>query len=163
MAPRSIPVDILSVEQAILWLQPHITTWTGYAFALAQQADLSPEEAARIFMQPILDERLATFQADAARLEQQAKQNAAMMALLHGAENVQLEQDEGTWLLKATLGDFRHKLASWGVSLEFFVRWLGEQARLIGEPKGIIYSSRLEGDTLYMQLRLASNALRHLS
>lgn len=72
MTTQRIPVDTLSVEQAVSWLQPHITTWTGYAFALAQKADLSPEAAAHIFMQPVLDEGQATFQANAAQLEQQA-------------------------------------------------------------------------------------------
>ncbi len=158
MATQNIPVGTLSVEQAVSWLQPHITTWTGYAFALAQKAGLSPEAAARIFMQPVLDEGQTTFQADAAQLEQQAKQNATMMALLHGAGNVHLERDGDTWLLKAALGDFRQKLENWGVSLEFFARWLGEQARLIGGPKGIAYSSWLEGDTLHIQLRLAPHA-----
>jgi len=157
MATQNIPVDILSVKQAVSWLQPHITTWTGYAFALAQKAGLSPEAAARIFMQPVLDEKQTAFQADEVQLEQQAKQNATMMALLHGADNVHLERDGDTWLLKAALGDFKQKLEVWDVSLEFFAGWLGEQARLIGEPKGITYSSWLEGDTLYMQLRLKSH------
>jgi hypothetical protein len=45
-------------------------------------------------------------------------------------------------------------LEPWGISLEFFARWLGEQVRLIGEPKGIVYTTWIDGETLFMQLSL---------
>jgi len=154
MATQNIRVGTASAEQALPWLQHHILAWTGYAFALAQQAGLSPEEAARLFMQPMLNEKQTTFQADAVRLEQQAMQNAVIMAAIHGASNVHLERDEDTWLLKIVVTDVKQELETWGVSLEFFARWLGEQARLIGEPKGIVYTTWLDGETLSMQLSL---------
>ena len=158
MAMQRIPFDTASVEQAQPWLQHHIIAWSSYAFALARQAGLGPEEAARFFMQPILDEGQATFQADAERLEQQARQNALIMAAFHGANNVQLERDGETWLLKIATTEVRAELEPRNIPLEFFARWLGEQSRLIGEPKGIAYITWLEGDSLCMQLTLAAKS-----
>jgi hypothetical protein len=141
-------------EQAMVWLQHHITTWTGYAFALAQKASLSPEEAARMFMEPLRAYVGSQTQADSQLLEQQAKQSAATMALMHGQNNVQLDHDEDRWLMKTIITAEKQNLQQWGVSVEFFTRWLGEQARLVGEPKGIVYTTWLEDDMLYIQLTL---------
>jgi hypothetical protein len=152
MTNQYVPIDTLPPEQALHWLQQHLTTWTGYAFALAQQADLTPEEAAHFFMQPLLTPGQVHLQADEQALERQAKQSAATMILMHGDNNVHLERDGDQWLLRATLTDLKGDLEPWGISLEFFTRWLGEQARLVGLPKGIVYTTWLEEDTLFMRL-----------
>lgn len=155
MTTQPVPIDTVAAEQMLPWLQHHILAWTGYAFALAQRAGLTPEVAAQIFMSPIIDAGQVTFQADAASLEQQAMQNAVIMSAFHGANNVHLERDGDTWLLKIATAAIKQELELWGVFLDFFALWLGEQARLIGEPKGIVYTSWLEDETLYLQLTLA--------
>lgn len=152
MTHNHVSIDTLPAEEAANWLQSHLTTWTAYACALAQQGKLIPEDAARLFMQPV---PLTTGeQADTQLLERQARQSATVMALMHGSSNVSLEREEDCWLLKATLGALREHLASWHVELAFFARWLGEQARLVGLAKGIDYTTWLEGDVLHMRLSL---------
>jgi hypothetical protein len=88
-------------------------------------------------------------------LEQQARSSAVSMAVSHGGNNVQLERDNDTWLIKVMLEQDKLIVEQWGISLEFLARWLGEQARPIGVPKGIVYTCWLDGDVLNVQLRLA--------
>lgn len=154
MTTRFVPLAVLPAEQGVHTLQMHHITWTGYAYALAQRANLTPEEAARLFMQAMTPYVVANSSADAAVLEQQARQAAEMMALLHGHANVLLEQTGEVWSLRTTLTELKEGLAIWGIPLEFFARWMGEQARLVGESKGIDYQTWLDGKTLYMQLAL---------
>jgi hypothetical protein len=156
MTIQQISLAMPSAERAVLWLQPHVATWTAYAFALAQQADLSPEEAARLFMQPMPAGEPQAYQADAALLERQARQSAGVMMLMHGSANVHLEREGDTWLLRAVLADMKSSLELWNVSLDFFARWLGEQARLVCLPKGITCTTWLDGDIFSMQLALLS-------
>lgn len=155
MGKKHIPIDPVTAEQMLPWLQHHIIAWTSYAFALARKAHLEPEEAARLFMQPMIDKGQATFQADTARLEQQAMQNAVILSALHGAQQVCLEQEDEAWHLQLRTAEIGQELTAWGVPLDFFARWLGEQARLIGEPKGIHYAWWLDDEALHMRLTLA--------
>ncbi|EFH84344.1 hypothetical protein [Ktedonobacter racemifer] len=152
MTSNHVSIDTLPAEEAANWLQSHLTTWTAYACALAQQGKLSPEDAARLFMQPV--SLTAGEQADAQVLERQARQSATVMVLMHGASNVSLEREDDSWLLKAALGVLRDHLDSWHVELAFFAHWLNEQARLVGLAKGIDYTTWLEGDVLHMRLSL---------
>ncbi|GHO79052.1 hypothetical protein KSD_68230 [Ktedonobacter sp. SOSP1-85] len=152
MTSNHVSIDTLPTEEAANWLQSHLTTWTAYACTLAQQGTLSPEDAARLFMQPV--PLAAGERADAQLLERQARQSATVMALMHGASNVSLEREGDSWLLKATLSVLREHLKAWHVELAFFARWLGEQARLVGLTKGIDYTTWLEGDVLHMRLSL---------
>jgi hypothetical protein len=154
MSKKRIPVDPVTAEQMMPWLQHHIVAWTAYAFALARRAHLAPEEAARLFMQPVIDAGQARFQADAARLGQQAMQNAVILSALHGAQQVCLEQEDDAWHVQLRTEEIQQELAAWDVPLDFFARWLGEQARLIGEPKGIRYTWWLDDEALHLQLTL---------
>ena len=158
MNAQSISLDVIPAEQGMHVLQAHNVTWTGYAFALAQRANLAPEEAARIFMQAMMPYVSASTSADAALLEQQAMQAAEMMALLHGHANVRLERVGETWLLRTTLTELKEGLEVWEVPLEFFARWMGEQARLVGISKGIAYTTWLDVETLHVQVALLPNA-----
>lgn len=158
MTTQPVTIDPVTSEEMLPWLQHHILAWTSYAFALAKLANLTPEAAANLFMQPLSDEERPSFQADAPRLEQQARQNAVIMSALHGAEHVHLERDGDTWLLQMETAAFKQELALRGVSLDFFARWLGEQARLIGVPKGIAYTSWLKDELFCLQLTLAQTS-----
>lgn len=153
MTQKHVSIDTLPAEEAANLLQSHLTTWTAYTCALAQQGMIGPEDAARLFMYPV---PLTTVEkADAQLLERQARQSASVMALMHGAGNVSLERDVDHWLLKAALGVLREHLKAWDVDLAFFARWLGEQARFVGLAKGIDYTTWLEGDVLHMRLSLS--------
>lgn len=154
MTIQSITLDVIPAEQGMYVLQAHNITWTGYALTLVRQANLTSEEAARIFMQAMMPYVSTSTSANAALLERQAMQAAEMMVLLHGHANVRLERDEEAWLLRVTLTELKEGLEVWGVPLEFFTRWMSEQARLVGESKGINYKTWLDGETLYMQLSL---------
>lgn len=152
MTSNHVSIDTLPAEEAANLLQSHLTTWTAYACALAQQGKIGPEEAAHLFMQPV--PLTAGEQVGAQSLERQARQSATVMALMHSASNVSLERDEDSWLLKAGLGVLSEHLAAWGVDLAYFARWLGEQARLVGLAKDIDYTTWLEDDVLHMRLSL---------
>ena len=147
--------DTMLTEQAATWLQGHLTFFAGYALALAQRTGLGPEEAARFFMEPLRDTSASHTPANAETLERQARGSAAHMALMHGKSNVELEHDGKRWVVKTSLThDKAHLAERWGTSMEFFARWVQEQARIVGRPKGIEYSCWLDSETLCVQLAL---------
>ncbi len=151
---QEVLFERLTQEETNALLQQKLTIFTGYAFALAQKAGLTPEEAAQFFMEPHRAD-YATTSTSISRdeiLEQQARSSAVSMAVSHGNNNVQLEHDNDTWVIKVMLMQDKPILEQWGVSLEFLTRWLGEQARLIGEPKGVVYTCWLVGEVLNVQL-----------
>ncbi len=154
-----VPFETMTQEETNKLLQQRVTMFTGYAFALAQKVGLTPEEAAQFFMEPHRAD-YATPSTSISRdeiLEMQARNSAMSMAVSHGGSNVQLESDNDTWLVKVMLAQDKSIIEQWGISLEFLARWLGEQARLIGEPKGVVYTCWLDGEVLNVQLKLASN------
>jgi hypothetical protein len=132
-----------------------LTIFAGYALALAQKAGLSPEEAARFFMEPLSDTSASHIWANAETLERQTRGSAAHMALMHGESNVELTHDGDKWIVRTLLThDKAHLTELWGTSMEFFAHWVQEQARIVGRPKGIEYTCWLEGETLCVQLAL---------
>jgi len=151
-----IAMEMVPVEQALNALRHHVTMWHGYAFALAQKANLSPEEAAHFFMEGHAPIIVAT-PTDPAMLAQYARQTATTLALIGEGNNVFLEQVGERWLIKSVITADRPNLERWGAALDFFVRWLAEHSRMIGEPKRIEYTLWLDGDVLHVQLALRPN------
>lgn len=151
-----VPFATMTQEETNKLLQQRVTMFTGYAFALAQKAGLTPEEAAQFFMEPHRVDYTTTSNSISHDeiLEQQAKSSVLSMVVSHGSSNVQLERDNDAWLVKVILTQDKPILEQWGTSLEFLACWLGEQARLIGEPKGITYTCWLDGYVLNVRLTL---------
>ncbi len=151
---QAVPFETMTQEETNELLQQRVTMFTGYAFALAQKAGLTPEEAAQFFMEPhrIDDSTLPDSISRKEILEQQARSSAVSMVVSHGSSSVQLEHDNDTWLIKVIFTQDKLILEQWGVSLEFLARWLGEQARLIGESKGVVYTCWLDGEVLNVQI-----------
>ena len=154
---QEVPIETMTLEETIVLLQQRLTMFTGYAFALAQKAGLTPEEAAQMFMESHRTSN-ATLSSSAEMLEQQAQSNAISMAVSNGRSNVRLERDANRWLIKILLTQDRPIIEQWGASLAFLARWLQEQARLIGEPKGIAYKCWLDGEVLHVALVLRSES-----
>lgn len=153
---QEVPIEVITLEETVILLQQRLTMFTGYAFALAQKAELTPKEAAQVFMELHRTEYV-TLSSPAEILEQQAKNSAISMTVSHGSSNVRLERDTDKWLVKVLLTQDRPIIEQWGASLAFLAQWLQEQARLIDEPKGIVYKCWLDEEVLTVQLMLQSN------
>lgn len=143
---KPIPIESLSVQQQIESLRHHVLMFTGYALSLAEKMVISPQDAAALFMAPL------THSAQVVTLEGQAQGDALRMSMIHGVEKVHLTQHDGDWLIQIQVEADKPILEQWGVSISFWAEWLGEQARLLGQTKGIKYVVWLDSETLNIQL-----------
>jgi hypothetical protein len=150
---QEISFDTFTSEQAITWLRHHTAVMHAYAFALAQKANLSPAEAAHLFVDPWHANMPPQPPATAETLEQQARQIVMVLALEHGAQSVHIEHPNDTWLIITTLSD-PEAMQRYGTPPEFHIQWLYEQLCLVCGPKGIICTAWLNDTTQYIQLSL---------
>lgn len=137
-------------NETIEWLRHHMIVMHGYALALAQKAGLNATEAAQLFVEPLLSS-ISWSSATPQLLEQQAMQNAAVLALTYGEQQVNVEKNGEVWLVKAQLSD-NESLMRYGASLDFHTQWLAEQLRLVCEPKNMSCKVWLIDDELHIQL-----------
>lgn len=155
---QEIAINCMTADETLAMLRHQDANGHGYALALAQQANLTPEEAVQIFMAPYnVYFASQSYEPGLPLLAQQAQQNAAMLALSSGEENVRLERDGETWLITASLPEVE-SLERWGANMDYHLRWTQEQLRLVGDPKGINYKVWLDGNVQYIQLSLKENA-----
>ena len=138
-------------QETIEWLRHHMIVMHGYALALAQKAGLSGAEAAQLFVEPLLASASLLLSTTLQLPEQQAMQNAAVLALTYGEQQVSVERNSEVWLVKAQLSD-NEGLTRYGASLDFHTQWLAEQLRLVCEPKSINCKVWLIDDKLHIQL-----------
>jgi len=140
-------------KETIEWLRHHMIVMHGYALALAQKAGLSAAEAAQLFVELLLSSNSLLASTTPQLLEQQAMQNAEVLALTYGEQQVSVERNGEVWLVKARISD-KESLERYGTSLDFHALWLAEQLRLVCEPKGINCKVWLVDEMLYIQLSL---------
>lgn len=144
--PVQVAVQSASLEEKVERLRYHWTHYVGYAFALAQRAGMSPEEAARLWMEPFLSGREERPERTPQELERWVRENAAAMQIFHG--NARLEREGNIWIMRVSLEEDRQNLELWGAALDFFGRWAGEQVRLLGTVQGFKARGWLEGETM---------------
>ena len=130
--------------------------FTGYALGIAWKTGLSPQAAGTLFMAPLI------VSTQPITLEDLARNDAQRMAVVHGADNVQLAQitdrDNVIWLIQIQVASDQPILEQWGVPLQFWADWLSTQAQHIGLPKGITYTVWIEAQTLNIQLESLPNS-----
>ena len=143
---QSIQIEALPPDQQIESLRHHVLMFTGYALFMAAKMGLSPDEAATLFMQPLL------ISTRVVSLEDQAKGDALRISMIHGSENVSLHREDLGWLIQIRIGDDKSILEQWGAPVSFWAAWLDQQSQLISKAKGIKYVIWLESDILNIQL-----------
>ena len=154
--PETIQIEGMSTGDEVEMLRRQVLMFQGYAYALAQRAGLSPEEAGCLWFEALGDPaRSARPPADPAVVERVAKGVATFsLALLPTT----LECDGDTWTIRSVLTDATADLERWGAPLVFFVRWSAMVQRREGEASGgIIWETWQEGDSVYQRLSLSSS------
>jgi hypothetical protein len=121
----------------------------GYAFALATRAGLSPEEAARFWLEAVSSTGSDGSVASPEEIEANARRDATTMEMING--NAALSREGEVWCIQVDAGGDRADLERWGASLDFWARWLTEQGRLLAQRDGRRSTTRLEGSTLHIE------------
>jgi hypothetical protein len=110
-------------------------TFSGYAFGLAQRAGLSPEEAARLFVERAhAGVPSAERDATAEEVARWVVRNALALQMIHG--QVTVRRDGDVWTMIVNVTDDAPSLEAWGAGLDFWLGWLAEQTRLISAHHG---------------------------
>lgn len=132
------------------FLRQQVLLFQGFALALAASLGMTPEEAGRRFWEGLSSDG-SSRTLEAPELERIARIVAEDMALIYG--NASVERVGEGWRVTTTLGDHnRATLGTWGVSLEYVARWLGEVQRHEGERIGTTWTTNLHGDRLVQEL-----------
>ena len=148
-----IPVEEMSLDYTVEHLRHVALMFAGYAFALAERAGMSAEDAADLWLTAVSAIDPAERDATAEEVERIAKRDAAYLAMMHrGAELVRTE--DRAWSLTIDVSGDLEELERFGTSREFWVRWLAAQQRQFSLRDG--YTSRLwlEGERLREELSI---------
>jgi hypothetical protein len=131
----------LALEDQVPLLRRHSLNLAGYAFALARRQGIGPEEAARLWMEP----RMHSSTDNGIEVEAWLERNAAGMALFHGG--AYLTRAEGGWTMRVEVGAELAPLQTWE-AVDYWVRWMAEQAQILAMPRGLRATAGLEGTIL---------------
>lgn len=148
---EQIQVDVASNEQIVEHLRHLALMFAGYAFALAERAGMSAQDAADFWLTGVSAIDPAESPATAEEVKEIARRDAAHLGMIHRRAALQRASD-GTWALAVDVSGDLDEIRRFGSTPEFWVGWLAAQQRQFSLRDGYAARLWLEGETLREEL-----------